>query len=556
MLSALLNGRKQRVVKKVKHIMSNKKQEYLALFEQEYLSKIYGFCRLKTNTETDAEDLSQDIALEVLKAIQKGTEIENMNAFVWKVSNHMFFNFLRKKKYGSSAYLTDIFACDDNVEEEYIFKEQKELLHRELATMPRDYRKAVVMHYFDGLSCEEIGKILGKSAGTVKWWLHDARKVIKEGIDTMKTYGEKSYNPGSLFISCTGNFGANYEPMSCAKRKSAQNILLAAYKTPLTIEELCTELGISAPYIEDEVDFLVENELMKKVGKDKYQTGFVILPGQNPTVFNKIYTECIPEYFEKLISFLESKRTLLSSEKFNLASFPWERLLWVYIHIISDIAANKYKSVNNIHIKYADIPARPNGGKWIAFGFDNSKRVTDVKWEKYHDYDGPCHKTKKSFAQAFFNAYSGSDSSVFFSLPDEVFSLCKQIIKGEKSANSLSEKDKYFFSLALENKLFIKENEKFKQTYYFVEREQRGQLERLSYEFYEEVKHIFKKAYDIVLNKYAAGVPKHLHSQMGNFLSNSFSAFVTCSLFEAKNRGMLSEPDESKMWLSLFASEI
>ncbi len=532
------------------------KKEYLALLEREYLPKIYGFCRLKTNTEADAEDLSQDIALEILKEIRRGTEIENMNAFVWSVSNHMFFNFLRKKKYGSAAYLSEIFASEENVEEEYILNEQKELLHRELATMPRDYRKAVVMHYFDGLSCEEIGKALDKSAGTVKWWIHDARKVIKEGINTMKTYGEKSYNPGSLFMSCTGNFGLNYEPMSCAKRKSAQNILLAAYKEPLTIEELCAELGISAPYIEDEVDFLVENELMKRVGKNKYQTDFVILPAQDPTAFNKIYTECIPEYFEKLISFLESKKELLTSEKFNLAGFSWERLLWVYIHIISDIAANKYKVDYNIHIKYNDIPSRPNGGKWIAFGFDNSKRATGVKWEKYHSYDGPCHKTAKSFVQGFFHAYSGSDSSVFFSLPDEVFSLCRKIIKGEKNAEHLCEDERYFFSLALENKLFIKENGDFKQTYYFVEREQREQLETLSYEFYEEVKHIFKKAYAIVLDRYAQGVPKHLHLQMGNFLSNHFSAFVTCSLFEAKNKGMLSEPDENKMWLSLFASEI
>ena len=88
-------------------------------------------------------------------------------------------------------------------------------------------------------------------------------------------------------MSCTGNPENNDEPMTCAKRKSAQNILLAAYNEPLTIIELCDELGISAPYIEDEVESLVENQFMNEVAKGKYQTDFVILPGNTPNVATK-----------------------------------------------------------------------------------------------------------------------------------------------------------------------------------------------------------------------------------------------------------------------------
>ena len=227
------------------------KENLLCVFEKEMISKIYGFCRIKLNTVEDAEDLSQDICLEVLQAISAERQIENLNAFVWSVSNHMFYNWLRKKKHGTTAYLTDIIISDEDIESEYIFREQKNLLCRELSLMSGNYRRAVVMHYYDNLSCEEIGHLLGKSTGTVKWWLHDARIAIEKGMNTMREYGEKSYRPGKLSLSCTGNPGSNFEPMACAQRKSAQNILLAAYKSPLTITELCEELGISAPYIED-----------------------------------------------------------------------------------------------------------------------------------------------------------------------------------------------------------------------------------------------------------------------------------------------------------------
>ena len=174
------------------------KENLLCVFEKEMISKIYGFCRIKLNTVEDAEDLSQDICLEVLQAINAERQIENLNAFVWSVSNHMFYNWLRKKKHGTTAYLTDIIISDEDIESEYIFREQKNLLRRELSLMSGNYRRAVVMHYYDNLSCEEIGHLLGKSTGTVKWWLHDARIAIEKGMNTMREYGEKVIAPESL----------------------------------------------------------------------------------------------------------------------------------------------------------------------------------------------------------------------------------------------------------------------------------------------------------------------------------------------------------------------
>ncbi len=533
------------------------KENLLCVFEKEMISKIYGFCRIKLNTVEDAEDLSQDICLEVLQAINAERQIENLNAFVWSVSNHMFYNWLRKKKHGTTAYLTDIIISDEDIESEYIFREQKNLLRRELSLMSGNYRRAVVMHYYDNLSCEEIGHLLGKSTGTVKWWLHDARIAIEKGMNTMREYGEKSYRPGKLSLSCTGNPGSNFEPMACAQRKSAQNILLAAYKSPLTITELCEELGISAPYIEDEVEYLVKNQLMKEVSKGKYQTDFVILPGNNPNPAKKIYATVFPEYYEKLVAFLESKKAILTEARFNTAGFTWERLLWVYIHIISDIAVNLYRYENNISVKYTDIPLRPNGGKWIALGFENGFGLDEkIKWEIYHVFDGPVQKTDKAFAQGFFHLWSGVDSSIFFGTPDEVFALCREIIKNNINVNDLNEEQKYLFSIALEKKLFVKTNSGFKQNYYYVDRSERMEIEKFAREFYSTVLPLIEHAWNIILDEYVSTVPKHLHWQMGNFLANHLNHLVTCSLHCACKNGDLSEPDENnKEWLSLFASE-
>ncbi len=269
----------------------------------------------------------------MLKAINAGKKIENLNAFVWSISNHMFYNWLRKKKNGTTVYLSEFLTSEDDIDNEYLLREQKNLLRRELSLMSGNYRKAVVMHYFDGMSCEEIGEVLGRQAGTVKWWLNDAREAIEKGMNKMREYVEKSYRPGRLNVSFTGTPGANGEPRTCVQRKSTQNILLAAYKKPMTITELCEELGISAPYIKDEVQYLVDNQLMCEPVLRKYQTDFVISNGNSPEDGNLVYSTAYPEFYNKLMDFLESKKDVLTSPRFNTAGFEWNRLfMGVHTH--------------------------------------------------------------------------------------------------------------------------------------------------------------------------------------------------------------------------------
>lgn len=323
------------------------------------------------------------------------------------------------------------------------------------------------------------------------------------------------------------------------------------------MKELSIELGIAAPYIEDEVHYLTENQLMKKMPGERYQTDFVILPDENVGIGDKLYETFFPEYSDRLFTFLESKKAVLSGGNYNIAGFSWERLLWVYIHIVTEIALDKFKYDHNIHVKYQDVPNRPAGGKWIGLGFEHgSGSKSDLSFKDYHPYDGPLHKQGEIFAQGFFHTWSGVNSAVFFDTQDAVFVLCRDIIKGTVSPEQLDDRQKYLFSIALENKLFLKASDGFRPNYYYVSSQERREIEKMAHEFYGEVEESFTAAYELVRKEYLSTTPKHLHWQMGNFLSNHLNVFVTCSLFRAKEAGILSQPDEdNKAWLSLFASE-
>jgi len=538
--------------------MPDNQNELMLLFQDEYLPKIYSFARMKLSNSHDADELAGEIILQIVKYIRLGKTIDNMNAFVWKVSNNTLCKLIRQKKRGNTVYLSEFIhiQSDENIEDDIIIKEDIAVLRRELALMSEKYRQTVILYYFDGKTCEEIARIINKPSGTIKWWLHEAKKFIKEGMNTMREFGEKSYKPANLVMSCQGHPGADMEPMTCSKRKSAQNILLAAYKEPLSVQELALELGIAAPYIEDEAEYLTSQQLMKKSG-DKYQTDFVILPDCTTGIVEKIYESCFSGYFNELLNLIENNKEKLISSQFNPAGFTWERLLWMYLHLFTDRNLDKYRVIACKGIYGDNIPDRPNGGKWIAIGwgsiFDQIQAKNGNK--KYMSWDGPVHKPTYDKAQGFFHHWSGTDSSVFFDIPVGVFAICRDVIKGA-DPGKLSEEDKLLFSHAIENKLFIKTNDGFKLNYCFIGNEQMQFIQSLCGDFYEKAGGYFKKAWDVITDEFEKIVPKNLHWQMGNLLSNYLNPFVTCSLYEAYNKGLLSQPDENnKAWLSLFATE-
>jgi len=53
-------------------------------------------------------------------------------------------------------------------------------LTRALATLPQHHRQAVVLHYLADLPISEIAASMGVPEGTVKSWLHRARKTLAE----------------------------------------------------------------------------------------------------------------------------------------------------------------------------------------------------------------------------------------------------------------------------------------------------------------------------------------------------------------------------------------
>lgn len=250
-------------------------------FAENYMEPLYYFCLKKTGDSYEAEDLTQDIALNVLTAISGGQVPESFSGWVWQIARNRYSRWAaRKHRHSDSVTGSDIADLeiadeDDDILGEMIHAEDLALLRRELAFISGEYRNIVTAFYLEDRSIRDIAATLSLRESAVKQRLYRARKILKEGMNMAREFGKKSYKPEDVSFTSSGSQPSGL-PWSAVQRKIPKNILLQASNNPSTIEELSVELGVALPYMEEEVEILHNATLLEKDG-DKYVTNFFIL---------------------------------------------------------------------------------------------------------------------------------------------------------------------------------------------------------------------------------------------------------------------------------------
>lgn len=237
----------------------------------EMAKTILSYCAARTSDFYEAEDLAQDIILEIYKSAGSIRKPDAFYGFMWAVAGNVYKQWRKAKSRNQERELTENLSGEAEP-----WKEEMSdiyLLRRELTLLSEKYRKAVILYYLENKSCSEISHHLAISESMVKYLLFKSRQILKEGMTMERNYGEQSYHPKELFLLYWGN-GENRYSRLCDS-KISQNILFACYHDKLTAEQISLEIGVALPYMEDKLKQLWEYGLLKKDGK-RYATNIVI----------------------------------------------------------------------------------------------------------------------------------------------------------------------------------------------------------------------------------------------------------------------------------------
>lgn len=354
---------------------------------EEYSLALLRWAYRKTGNHAAAEDLAQEVWLQVYQsarsATQRGTTVELPENYLWKVARYVWCRHLR-----TTAYCCRFEPIDDLPiaaekadpaqrhadEEENVFFLQK--LRCKLMELNRLQREIMIRFYIEGQQQKTIAQKLGISVSAVKWHLFDTRQKLKEDILNMDN-SEFVYRPRKMYMSIAGSVQSFDTNNGIQSSLSRQNICLVCYRKAQSIESLSHMLGIPQAYVENDVRWLADAELLEQNG-NMYSTAFLIESRQEAQEKHAVYLKLKKLLSDVIVQELMEAESKIRAIGFRGSDQPMNKLLWLLIYCLCDAMMREEKE--------AEPPIRKDGGKYHMLGFDTAEAehtVLDTKgWKK------------------------------------------------------------------------------------------------------------------------------------------------------------------------------
>ncbi|HHW48710.1 MAG TPA: sigma-70 family RNA polymerase sigma factor [Clostridiaceae bacterium] len=159
-------------------------QDSFAELVTRYKKLIYGVVYNMINDKEEANDVSQEAFLRIYKALARYNPEYKFSTWAVKIATNLCLDILRKKKHDSMPIeeIENASNDADTPEESYLKKERLELIRKAVSELPDKYRIPIILFHQNGLSYEEITKVLGEPMTIVKNRLYRARLMLKEKL--------------------------------------------------------------------------------------------------------------------------------------------------------------------------------------------------------------------------------------------------------------------------------------------------------------------------------------------------------------------------------------
>lgn len=158
---------------------------------QRYQERIYATVYHMTSNHEDANDLAQEAFIKGFQALKSFKGGSSFYTWVYRIAVNKTINFLKQRKNRSQMSLNDLdfnaehdpdlvaLISDKTPRREAGLTELQEKLNEAMQKLSEPHRLVVTLHDVQGLSHEEIAKIMDCNIGTVRSRLFYARQQLQ-----------------------------------------------------------------------------------------------------------------------------------------------------------------------------------------------------------------------------------------------------------------------------------------------------------------------------------------------------------------------------------------
>lgn len=161
----------------------------------EFEKKVFATCISFVPNKEDAEDIAQEVFLEVFRSVNKFKGDSKLSTWIYKITTNKCLEFIRKKNSKKRfAFMQRILGNEILIDKTSYFtevnhpgvllenKEKSAIIFKAINTLPENQKVIFTLAKVDGKSYQEIVEITGKSLSSVESILFRAKKQLQQKL--------------------------------------------------------------------------------------------------------------------------------------------------------------------------------------------------------------------------------------------------------------------------------------------------------------------------------------------------------------------------------------
>ncbi len=140
---------------------------------KQFTDTVYRIALHNTSNFSDAEDVTQEVFIRLLETNKAFRDSEHIKAWLIRVTINLCRD--KMKKTSRETLVDNVLPLKTNEDKPDVLEAVKAL--------SENYRNTIYLHYYEGYTAKEIGKILGAKESTVLSWLSRGRDALRKELD-------------------------------------------------------------------------------------------------------------------------------------------------------------------------------------------------------------------------------------------------------------------------------------------------------------------------------------------------------------------------------------
>ena len=179
----------------IEELKQGKRNAYEKLLDQ-FQDLVYGKCLSFVPNKEDAEDIAQEVFVEIFNSIKKFKGNSKLSTWIYKITINKNLEFIRKKNAKKRfAFLQSLLGNEIAIDKTSYFTEFKHpgiLLENEelskrlflaINMLPEDQKVVFTLNKIDGLSYKEVSEITNKSISSIESLLFRAKRNLQKSLE-------------------------------------------------------------------------------------------------------------------------------------------------------------------------------------------------------------------------------------------------------------------------------------------------------------------------------------------------------------------------------------